>query len=68
MYVGDRKGPLWETFYNIASKMQPYAYYYSAAPDIVKQHVDIHGLPAIFIHKENSHYFYSVKYFKLVIK
>lgn len=62
MYVGDREGPLWETFYDIASNMQAHAYYYSASPDIAKQQVEIHTLPAVFVHKEKSHYFYSVKY------
>lgn len=59
MYVGERKGPLWETFYDIATKMQPHAYYYSASAEIAREQVEIHNLPAVFVHKENSHYFYS---------
>lgn len=61
MYVGDRKGLLWETFYDVASKMQAHAYYYSASADVAKQQLEIHNLPAVFVHKENVHYFYSGK-------
>ncbi|XP_057666907.1 protein disulfide-isomerase TMX3-like [Diorhabda carinulata] len=60
MYVGEREGLLWNTFYNLASKFQAHAFYYSASEEIAKNHVDIHKLPAVFVHKENSHYFYSV--------
>lgn len=62
MYIGDREGALWNAFYDIASKLQPHAFYYSASVELAKQHVDIHTLPAVFVHKENSHYFYSCKY------
>ncbi|KAG5879522.1 hypothetical protein JTB14_029888 [Gonioctena quinquepunctata] len=60
MYVGDQEGPLWKTFNNVASKMQAHAFYYSANEELAKEHVDIHMLPAVFVHKENSHYFYTV--------
>nr|XP_023013921.1 protein disulfide-isomerase TMX3-like [Leptinotarsa decemlineata] len=60
MYVGDQKGLLWNTFYDVASKMQAHAFYYAASEDLARDHVDIHTLPAVFVHKENSHYFYTV--------
>ncbi|XP_050498374.1 protein disulfide-isomerase TMX3-like [Diabrotica virgifera virgifera] len=60
MYVGERDGLLWNTFYDVASKFQAHAFYYSATEEIANKHVDIHTLPAVFVHKENSHYFYSV--------
>ncbi|CAH1116632.1 unnamed protein product [Phaedon cochleariae] len=60
MYVGDKDGLLWDTFSDVASKMQAHAFYYSTSVDIAKRHIDIHSLPAVFVHKENSHFFYPV--------
>uniref|UniRef100_A0A6P7HFG8 Protein disulfide-isomerase TMX3-like n=1 Tax=Diabrotica virgifera virgifera TaxID=50390 RepID=A0A6P7HFG8_DIAVI len=66
MYVGERDGLLWNTFYDVASKFQAHAFYYSATEEIANKHVDIHTLPAVFVHKENSHYFYSGKDLNIV--
>ncbi|CAG9859452.1 unnamed protein product [Phyllotreta striolata] len=60
MYVGETEGLLWNTFYDIASKFQAHAFYYAASEEIARKHVDLHKLPAVFVHKENSHYVYSV--------
>lgn len=60
MYVGKREGHLWDIFFDIAVKMQPYSFFYSTTEEIAMQHVDIYDLPAVFVHKEGSHYFYTV--------
>lgn len=57
MYVGYQEGPLWDAFFEVASKMQQHAFFYAASNEIAKQHVDIEELPAVFVHKENVHFF-----------
>lgn len=59
MYVGDREGALWDAFYGVAKNLQAHAFYYSTNEHIAKKYVDLQALPAVFVHKENSHYFYS---------
>nr|CAI5835765.1 unnamed protein product [Callosobruchus analis] len=60
MYVGERQGALWNTFDDIANKMQAHAFYYSTSPNIAKKHIYLNETPAVFVHKENSQYFYTV--------
>ncbi|XP_030749194.1 protein disulfide-isomerase TMX3 [Sitophilus oryzae] len=61
MYIGKREGPLWDVYYTTAVYMQPYVYFYCSSEDVAKQHVNIHELPAVFVHKEGVHYFYPVE-------
>ncbi|XP_060520991.1 protein disulfide-isomerase TMX3 [Cylas formicarius] len=60
MYVGAREGPLWDVYFDVASKLQPHGFFYSTNEDIAKQHLDVGELPAVFVYKESLHYFYSV--------
>ncbi|KAL1513223.1 hypothetical protein ABEB36_002659 [Hypothenemus hampei] len=59
MYVGKPKGPLWDTYFATASLLQPYVFFYSVHENLVKDTVDIPSTPAIFVHKEGSHYFFN---------
>lgn len=61
MYVGEQEGPLWDAYYDVASKMQPHSFFYAANKEIAKQHVDIDELPAVFVYKESLHYFYTCR-------
>ncbi|XP_044254609.1 protein disulfide-isomerase TMX3 isoform X2 [Tribolium madens] len=61
MYVGEQEGLLWEAYYDVASKLQPHGFFYSASKEIAKQHVDIDELPAVFVYKESLHYFYPIE-------
>ncbi|XP_044767104.1 protein disulfide-isomerase TMX3 [Coccinella septempunctata] len=61
MYVGDQEGPLWDSFNNVATKMQPHSFFYVTTKEIAGSHVNIsRDLPAVFVHKDNLHYFYSI--------
>ncbi|XP_019875387.1 protein disulfide-isomerase TMX3 isoform X2 [Aethina tumida] len=62
MYVGYQEGPLWDAFFEVASKMQQHAFFYTASNEIAKQHVDIEELPAVFVHKENVHFFNPIEH------
>ncbi|KAF6203157.1 hypothetical protein GE061_003574 [Apolygus lucorum] len=59
VYVGEFEGPLWEHFYDVAERFQPYSYFYAAAHDLTKKHLAIDVLPAVFVYKEESHYLYD---------
>ncbi|CAH1962066.1 unnamed protein product [Acanthoscelides obtectus] len=61
MYVGEREGALWDTFNDVANKMQAHAFYYSTSQSIAEKHIFLNETPAVFVHKENSHYFYTVE-------
>lgn len=58
MYVGPQEGSLWEVYFATASKLQPFAFFYSGSAEITKNQIDIDDLPIIFVYKENTHYFF----------
>lgn len=58
MYVGQPEGPLWEAYFLTASKLQPFAFFYSGTAEIAKNKIDIDETPVVFVYKENTHYFY----------
>ncbi|KAL3284206.1 hypothetical protein HHI36_018370 [Cryptolaemus montrouzieri] len=61
MYVGEQEGPLWDSFNNIAEKMQPHGFFYASSKNVASIHVNFTTeLPAVFVHKENVHYFYPI--------
>lgn len=59
VYVGQRDGLLWNAYYSGAIKLQPHGFFYSTNTDIASQHTVVDRLPAIFVYKENAHYFYE---------
>lgn len=59
MYVGPQEGPLWEAYFLVASKLQPFGFFYSGSAEIAKHQVDVDELPVIFVYKESMHYFYT---------
>ncbi|KAB0796796.1 hypothetical protein PPYR_10857 [Photinus pyralis] len=61
LYVGQREGPLWESYVQNAVKLQQYAFFYATSFDVASQHVTIEGDPAAMVCKENSCYFYTVE-------
>ncbi|CAH0546273.1 unnamed protein product [Brassicogethes aeneus] len=68
MYVGDQEGPLWDAFYEVSSKMQQHAFFYATNKEIAKAHVDIQDLPAVFVHKENVHFFNPLEHGNSVLE
>lgn len=64
--VGNPEGPLWAAFYETAVKMQPYAFFYTASPEIVGQQIDADKTPAVLVYKESLHYFYPGKFFLFI--
>lgn len=61
MYIGPQEGVLWEAYWSAATKLQPFTYFYSGNVEIAKNEVTINELPAIFVYKEDTHYFYPGK-------
>lgn len=58
MYVGDTKGDLWDIFYNISKKLQPYANFYAVSEDLTKDVETITTVPTVFVYKENRALFF----------
>ncbi|KAK9892618.1 hypothetical protein WA026_020996 [Henosepilachna vigintioctopunctata] len=59
MYVGEQEGPLWVSFNNVAGQLQSHSFFYSCSKEIASAFVNFTTeLPALFVHKENTHYFY----------
>lgn len=61
MYVGQPEGALWEAYFLTASKLQPFAFFYSGTAEITKNKIDFDEAPVVFVYKENTHYFYPGK-------
>lgn len=61
MYVGKHSGPLWKTYQSVAQHFQPHGFFYSIADDIASKYFDLTHLPSVFVHKENSHYFFAIE-------
>lgn len=61
MYVGEQEGLLWNSFNSVAEKMQPHSFFYVTTKEIAGPHVNLSSidLPAVFVHKENVHHFYT---------
>ncbi|XP_014257444.1 protein disulfide-isomerase TMX3 [Cimex lectularius] len=60
VYVGKFEGSLWETYYDVAERFQPFSFFYATAPEIARKHVTLKEIPTVFVYKENSHYIFEV--------
>ncbi|XP_057653364.1 protein disulfide-isomerase TMX3-like [Diorhabda carinulata] len=58
VYVGDLKGDLWDIFYNISRKLQPYANFYAINEILTKEVETITTVPTVFVYKENRALFF----------
>ncbi|XP_046396387.1 protein disulfide-isomerase TMX3 isoform X1 [Ischnura elegans] len=65
VYVGNPHGPLWESFYSVAEKFQPYGFFYAVSEEIARKHVKLKSAPVVFVYKENMFYFFDGDDFKL---
>uniref|UniRef100_A0A1B6DVR0 Thioredoxin domain-containing protein n=2 Tax=Clastoptera arizonana TaxID=38151 RepID=A0A1B6DVR0_9HEMI len=59
VYVGQYEGPLWTIYYDVAEKFQPHGFFYSTSHSISRPYIHLRDSPAIFVFKENSHYYFN---------
>ncbi|CAH1955897.1 unnamed protein product [Acanthoscelides obtectus] len=59
MYIGDQKGPLWNSYKEVAKKMQPHGYFYSVNENLVKSHINVSDVPSILVYKDSKPLFFS---------
>lgn len=57
-YTGPYEGTLWELYYDVAERFQPYSFFYSLSPELTKKHVNNEKEPSVFVYKENTVYFF----------
>ncbi|ERL86794.1 protein disulfide-isomerase TMX3 [Dendroctonus ponderosae] len=54
MYVGEREGPLWDTFYAIACHLQPHAFFYSTSYELGREALANGSRPFVLVHKDQE--------------
>uniref|UniRef100_T1GC08 Thioredoxin domain-containing protein n=1 Tax=Megaselia scalaris TaxID=36166 RepID=T1GC08_MEGSC len=58
LFVGEQIGTVWTTFFDVAEFYQEHGFFYATSEEIASQHFDIEHVPALLVHKEETHYFY----------
>nr|BAN20763.1 protein disulfide isomerase, putative [Riptortus pedestris] len=58
-YVGPYEGPLWELYYDVAVRFQPFSFFYSLSPTLAKKHIGDMKTPTVLVYKEDSLYFFE---------
>ncbi|XP_050299858.1 protein disulfide-isomerase TMX3 [Anthonomus grandis grandis] len=59
MFVGQREGQLWDTYYFIAKTLQPHSFFYSISKEIHKGEFPNSTNSAIYVHKDGETYWFE---------
>ncbi|XP_018331269.1 protein disulfide-isomerase TMX3 [Agrilus planipennis] len=58
LYIGEKEGSLWDSYYYGASKLQPYSFFYAANVGVAKLYSNASQLPSLSVYKEGKQYTY----------
>lgn len=54
LFSGEQDGPLWETFYDVASKYQQHEFFYHASPELAEKFSGVRETQTIRVYKDGT--------------